>query len=157
MELEPSEFNLRELIERSLVMFKEKAMKHNIKIKADVEKEIESIVADERKIKQVIFNLLSNAMKFTPDGGNVGINITKADNEIRITVWDTGVGISKEDMPKLFQPFQQLETVLSKKYPGTGLGLNLCKRFVELHGGKIWGESEVGKGSEFIFTIPLKK
>ncbi|MCL4475618.1 MAG: ATP-binding protein [Nitrospirae bacterium] len=157
MELEPSEFNLRELIERSLVMFKEKAMKHNIKIKTDVEKEIESIVADERKIKQVIFNLLSNAMKFTPDGGNVGINITKADNEIRITVWDTGVGISKEDMPKLFQPFQQLETVLSKKYPGTGLGLNLCKRFVELHGGKIWGESEVGKGSEFIFTIPLKK
>ena len=154
MELEPSEFNLRELIERSLVMFKEKAMKHNIKIKTDVEKEIESIVADERKIKQVIFNLLSNAMKFTPDGGKVGINITKADNEIRITVWDTGVGISKEDMPKLFQPFRQLETVLSKKYPGTGLGLNLCKRFVELHGGKIWGESEVGKGSEFIFTIP---
>ncbi|MEW6109305.1 MAG: ATP-binding protein [Nitrospirota bacterium] len=76
---------------------------------------------------------------------------------IEITVEDTGIGISEEDRKKLFQPFQQLETKLSKKYEGTGLGLNLCKKFVELHGGKIWVESEVGKGSKFVFMIPLRK
>lgn len=179
MELEPSEFNFGELIEGSLVMFREKAMKHNIKLKAEVEEELGNITADERKIKQVIANLLSNAFKFTPDGGSVRVTARKAHgsqlmahskkdvshelsamnyeldrNFIEISVVDTGIGISEEDQKKLFQPFQQLETTLTKKVAGTGLGLNLCRKFIELHGGRIWVESEEGKGSKFIFTIP---
>ncbi|MBI5213562.1 MAG: HAMP domain-containing histidine kinase [Nitrospirae bacterium] len=158
MELEPSEFNLKELIEGSLVMVKEKAFKHKIKVRAEVEDEIRSIVADERKIKQVAFNLLSNAMKFTPDGGSVFVRAKKAGEDcVEISVKDNGIGISPEDRKKLFQPFQQLETTLKKKHAGTGLGLNLCKKFVELHGGSIRVESEVGKGSKFIFVIPVKQ
>lgn len=198
MEFEPEEFNLRELIEGSLAMVKEKAMKHGIKLKAEVEEEIGDIEADERKIKQVIFNLLSNAMKFTPDGGSVCVAARRVksselgvrseslrevrsqesgvrseeniDSEhrtknsepgdfdyIEITVEDTGSGISPEDQKRLFQPFQQLETSYTKKYEGTGLGLNLCKKFVELHGGTIWVESEPGKGSRFVFVIPVRQ
>ncbi|MFA4827724.1 MAG: PAS domain-containing protein [Thermodesulfovibrionales bacterium] len=180
MEIELSEFNLKELIDGSLVMFKEKAMKHNIKVKAEVKEGIGNIIADERKIKQVLFNLLSNALKFTPDGGSVRVqarlvhcsqstvhgkeeficepstvNRELADF-VEISVSDTGIGIAHEDMGKLFQSFQQIESVLTKQYEGTGLGLKLCKDFVELHGGKIWAESELGKGSRFIFVIPLR-
>jgi PAS domain S-box-containing protein len=173
MELELAEFNLSDLIDGSLVMFKEKAMKHNIKLKAGVEEGIANIKADERKIKQVLFNLLSNAMKFTPDAGSVHVHARKVAREekeetaddsasplgadfVEISVADTGTGISPEDQKRLFQPFQQLESTYTKKYAGTGLGLNLCKQFVELHGGRIWIESEVGKGSRFAFVIPVK-
>ena len=182
MELEPSEFSLYSLIEGSLVMFKEKAMKHNLKLGFDIEEGVDAIVADEIKIKQVLFNLISNAVKFTPDGGSVRVSARRiargkgqAANEedesltldpwrltldrdfIEISVADTGIGISPEDQKMLFQPFQQIETVLTKKYAGTGLGLSLCKRFVELHGGRIWVESEVGKGSRFVFVIPIRR
>ncbi|MDP2168330.1 MAG: ATP-binding protein, partial [Thermodesulfovibrionales bacterium] len=155
MELEPGEFSLREMLEGSLVMFKEKALKHGIKLSADVSDDIGHIIADERKIKQVVYNLLSNAVKFTPDGGAVGIEAIKLDDAVRVTVWDTGGGIKEEDLEKLFKPFQQLEASLTKEHPGTGLGLNLCKKFVELHGGRIWAESELGKGSRFTFEIPV--
>lgn len=130
MELELSEFSLRELIDGSIVMFKEKAIKYNIKVKAEVEEGLERIIADERKIKQVMFNLLSNAFKFTPDGRSVKVTAREIPGEpeyIECGVEDTGIGIKKADIPKLFQPFQQLESVLSKKYEGTGLGLVLCK------------------------------
>lgn len=180
MELEPSEFSLYSLIEGSLVMFKEKAMKHNLKLAFDVEEGIDAIVADEIKIKQVLFNLISNAVKFIPDGGAVrvtarrvirdlGSEVSEKEpipspqhpilnrNFIEISVTDTGIGISPEDQKTLFQPFHQIETVLTKKYAGTGLGLSLCKRFVELHGGRIWVESEVGKGSRFVFVIPVNR
>ncbi len=178
MELDLSEFNLKELINGSLLMFKEKAMKHNIKVSSEIEEGIKTIIADARKIKQVLFNLLSNAMKFTPDGGSVSVKARLVNSEqylvdskrlftddyslttdrdfIEIVVEDTGIGISPEDQKRLFQPFQQLEAALTKKVAGTGLGLNLCKKFVELHGGKIRVESEAGKGSKFIFVIPSK-
>ncbi|KAF0144299.1 MAG: two-component hybrid sensor and regulator [Nitrospirae bacterium] len=181
MEMELSEFNLKELIEGSLVMFKEKAMKHGIKLRAEIQEDIGNIIADERKIKQVLFNLLGNAIKFTPSGGSVRVqarlvhcsqstvhgkeeficepstvNRELADF-VEISVTDTGIGIAPKDMEKLFQPFQQLESVLTKQYEGTGLGLKLCKDFVELHRGKIWAESELGKGSRFIFVIPAKQ
>ncbi len=173
MELELGEFNLEEIIDGSLVMFKEKAMKHNLKVAAEVEAEIGNIVADERKIKQVLFNLLSNALKFTPDGGAIRVSARRVQREeektagritldaepadfIEVCVADTGIGISEEDQKMLFQPFQQIDSVLSRKYSGTGLGLNLCKKFVELHGGWIWVESEVDKGSKFVFSIPIK-
>ena len=188
MELEPGAVHVQELLERSLVMFKEKAMRHNINVDYRVADGITDITADEMKLKQVLVNLLSNAFKYTPDGGSVsvrarliadfGLRISDLEKEgrlsaagvdvlfdsairiphsaIEISVADTGPGIRAEDVPKLFQPFQQLETTLSRKIPGTGLGLNLCKKFVEMHGGKIWVESEVGKGSKFLFMVPIR-
>jgi len=169
MELELSEFNLREALEASLMMFKEKALKHHIKMEMEFDERIGNITADEIKIKQIMLNLLSNAFKFTPDGGSVFVKARRVHKEgrtqndnliedfIEISVEDTGHGISEEDQKKLFQPFQQLSSSLTRAYSGTGLGLNLCKKFVELHGGRIWVESEVGKGSRFVFTIPVRQ
>jgi PAS domain S-box-containing protein len=178
VELDLSEFDLKELIDRSLVMFKEKVLKHGIRLQFDVEEGVGAITADERKIKQVLFNLLSNAFKFMLDGGSVRISARQVNSEqylvnsrklftddyslttardfIEISVEDSGIGISAEDQPRLFQPFQQLESPMLKKRPGTGLGLNLCRQLVKLHGGRIWVESEPGKGSKFIFVIPRK-
>jgi len=108
-------------------------------------------------VKQIVFNLLSNAVKFTLDGGKAGIKAYKEKNNIKVTVWDTGIGIKEEDKVKLFKEFQQLDSGADKRYQGTGLGLALCKRLVEMHNGKIWVESEAGKGSRFSFTLPIKK
>ncbi len=157
MELDVSEFDFRELVERSLIMFKEKAFKHRIEAGCEVDEGIGNIVADERRLKQVLFNLLSNAFKFTPDRGNITVRariIPGEPKKIECSVEDTGIGIKQEDMPRLFKPFEQLESVLTKEHPGTGLGLALCRKIVELHGGRIWVESEFGKGSRFIFIIP---
>jgi CheY-like chemotaxis protein len=110
-------------------------------------------VGDERKIKQVLLNLLSNAVKFTPEGGRIGISAKQAGGSVEISVSDTGIGISPEDQSKIFEEFRQVGGDYAQKREGTGLGLTLAKKFVELHGGKIWVESEVGKGSRFSFTI----
>src|SRR5262245_28673389 len=112
-------------------------------------------VGDERKIKQILLNLLSNAVKFTPEGGRIGINARKVDGAVEISVSDTGIGISPEDQAKIFEEFRQVGGDYAHKKEGTGLGLTLAKKFVELHGGRIWVESEVGKGSRFIFTLPI--
>jgi len=111
-------------------------------------------VGDERKIKQILLNLLSNAVKFTPEGGRIGINARQADGSVEISVSDTGIGISPEDQAKIFEEFRQVGSNYAHKTEGTGLGLTLAKKFVELHGGRIWVESEVGKGSTFSFTLP---
>ena len=155
-ELEITEFSIDVLLKESLVMFNEKALKHNIKLTTDVAEDIGDIKADAKKIKQVVSNLLSNAIKFTPDNGEVGIKASRTDNEVQVIVWDTGIGIKDEDMQRLFRPFEQLEHHLTKKYAGTGLGLMLCRKFVEMHKGRIWVASEYGKGSRFTFTIPLR-
>ncbi|MBI5182584.1 MAG: GAF domain-containing sensor histidine kinase, partial [Nitrospirae bacterium] len=161
MKLELDKFNLKELTEGCIALFKEKAIRHNIIL--DYVLEIDGdIVADEQKIRQVLLNLLSNAFKFTPDRGSVYVYARKAQDEaagsfIEISVVDSGIGISEEDKEKLFKPFQQLDSSVSKKHQGTGLGLNLCRKIIELHGGKIWVESEAGKGSRFIFILPLNR
>src|SRR5262245_14843802 len=111
-------------------------------------------VGDERKIKQILLNLLSNAVKFTPEGGRIGITARKVDGAVEISVRDTGVGISPEDQAKIFEEFRQVGSNYAHKTEGTGLGLTLAKKFVELHGGRIWVESEVGKGSTFSFSLP---
>ena len=113
------------------------------------------IEADQRKLKQILFNLLSNAVKFTPTAGTVDVSAVRDGDFIEITVADTGIGIRDEDVPKLFQTFTQLESVYTKGFEGTGLGLALTRQLVELHGGRIWMESEFGTGSRFSFTIPL--
>jgi hypothetical protein len=107
-------------------------------------------------VKQILFNLLSNATKFTQAGGSVTLTASREDGVVRICVADTGIGIKAGDMAKLFTEFTQLESTYTKKYEGTGLGLALTKRLVELHGGRIWVESEEGKGSRFFFTLPCR-
>ncbi|HAK88864.1 MAG: hypothetical protein A2077_07715 [Nitrospirae bacterium GWC2_46_6] len=162
MELEPMSFLLRDTLNASLSLLKEKAMKRGIKMSLELEPDADmEIEADERKLKQIMFNLLSNAEKFTPDGGYVHVHAAKASEAggdfIRISVADTGIGIEPEDIPKLFQEFTQLESAYTKTYEGTGLGLALTRRLVELHGGKVWVESESGVGSKFTFTMPVKQ
>src|SRR4029453_2496270 len=111
------------------------------------------VVADERKVKQILLNLLSNAVKFTPEGGRVSLTATVADGGITIAVSDTGIGIAPEDQATIFEEFRQVGRDDARKQEGTGLGLTLAKKFVELHGGRIWVESRVGEGSTFTFTL----
>nr|HPO45068.1 PAS domain-containing sensor histidine kinase [Spirochaetota bacterium] len=151
MVLEPGDFDLKSLLEKSLVFIKEKAAKHGIALSTGIEEGVGVIRADERKVKQVVFNLLSNSMKFTPDGGKIGITARKSgDKEISVCVWDTGIGIEEKDRGRVFSEFEQIDSEYSRKYAGTGLGMPLSRKFIELHGGRMWFESEgKGKGSRF--------
>lgn len=154
IELEPERFDIEGLIEDPLVFFKQKAIAHNIKIYKNIESGLGQIYADKRKLRQVLVNLLSNAFKFTPDGGTINVVVEGSGNEVVFSVEDTGPGISEEDQKGLSQPFEQLESPLTKKVKGTGFGLYISERLVELHGGRIWVKSEMGKGSRFSFSIP---
>jgi signal transduction histidine kinase len=154
--LELNEMDLHTLLKGSLSIVKEKAFKHKIDLSCHTESNVPIIIADERKIKQVVYNLLSNAVKFTPDGGEVGIDAILKDNLIFITVWDTGIGITDKDLDLIFGEFSQAEETLTKRYEGTGLGLALVKKFVEQHGGEIKVESKADSGSRFTFTLPVR-
>jgi signal transduction histidine kinase len=154
LNIEKTEFSLKKVLESSIHLLREMTLEHNITIQLEVPDNMRMILADERRIKQVIINLLSNAIKYTLDGGRVGITVTDKGEEVQVTVWDTGIGISQADIGKLFVPFQRLNNPVTKNLPGTGLGLNFSKKLVEMHGGRIWVESEVGKGSRFSFSIP---
>jgi signal transduction histidine kinase/CheY-like chemotaxis protein len=156
MELELGRFSLREALENGLTMVRERASRHSIALSLEVDPALDLIEADERKVKQVIFNLLSNAVKFTPDGGQVGITAGLDGGEARVTVWDTGIGIAPEDQGRIFEEFQQVGGLDGQQREGTGLGLALAKRFVELHGGRLWVESAVGQGSRFTFALPAR-
>jgi signal transduction histidine kinase len=154
MELELAPFDLPLAIENARTFVRERAVKHGITLDVDVHERLGEYVGDERKIKQILLNLLSNAVKFTPEGGRISITANKTDNGAEISVSDTGIGIAPEDQPKIFEEFRQVGSDSTHKTEGTGLGLTLAKKFVELHGGKIWVESELGKGSTFTFTLP---
>ena len=154
MELELAAFDLPLAIDNARTFVRERATKHGINLDVTVDERLGEFVGDERKIKQILLNLLSNAVKFTPEGGRIGINARQADGSVEISVSDTGIGIAPEDQPKIFEEFRQVGGDYAHKTEGTGLGLTLAKKFVELHGGKIWVESEVGKGSTFSFTLP---
>jgi adenylate cyclase len=154
--LEPSAVNLPELLQGSLVLVKEQALKHGISLDLRVDDGVDTVVADEQKVKRIVYNMLSNAVKFTPNNGKAGINARRTDEGVEIAVWDTGVGITPEDQGRIFEEFQQLGDALSAKPEGTGLGLTLTKKLVELHGGKIWVKSTPGEGSTFTFTLPPK-
>ena len=156
LELELSEVRLPELLSRSLTILKEKALKHNIRLSYEEDDTPVSIIADERKLKQIIYNLLANAVKFTPDGGEVHIRSKFEEGFVRVSVEDSGIGIKKEDIERIFDPFEQADSSLSRRFQGSGLGLSLTRSLVELHGGRIWVESHgEGKGSTFSFLIPL--
>jgi signal transduction histidine kinase len=155
MELEVATFDLPLAIDNARTFVRERATRHGITLDVDVDERLGDYVGDERKIKQILLNLLSNAVKFTPEGGRIGINARQANGAIEISVSDTGIGIAPADQPKIFEEFRQVGGDYAHKSEGTGLGLTLAKKFVELHGGKIWVESEAGKGSKFTFSLPL--
>ena len=160
MVLELDMVSLKEVLDASLVMHREKALRHGISLDLQMEPVSGMVIeADERKLKQILFNLLSNAVKFTPDGGSVRVmaRAISGAQEIEISIEDTGIGIKLEDIQKLFKEFSQLDSAYDKKYEGTGLGLAVTKKLVELHGGRIDVSSEFGKGSRFTFTIPLRQ
>jgi signal transduction histidine kinase len=154
MELELATFDLPLAIDNARTFVRERAIKHGINLDVTVDERLGDFVGDERKIKQILLNLLSNAVKFTAEGGRIGINARQADGSVEISVSDTGIGIAPEDQARIFEEFRQVGGDYAHKKEGTGLGLTLAKKFVELHGGKIWVESEVGKGSKFTFTLP---
>ena len=154
MELELSSFDLPLAIDNARTFVRERAVKHGITLDVDVDDRLGEYVGDERKIKQILLNLLSNAVKFTPEGGRISISASKTDNGAEISVSDTGIGIPPAEQPTIFEEFRQVGGDYAHKKEGTGLGLTLAKKFVELHGGKIWVESEVGKGATFTFTLP---
>jgi GAF domain-containing protein len=154
MELELAKFDLPLAIENARTFVRERATKHGINLDVTIDERLGEFVGDERKIKQVLLNLLSNAVKFTPEGGRIGINAKQVDGSVEISVNDTGIGIAPEDQARIFEEFRQVGSDYAHKVEGTGLGLTLAKKFVELHGGKIWVDSEVGKGSTFSFTLP---
>jgi signal transduction histidine kinase len=155
VELEVSAFSLREALERGVVMVRERAMQEGVQVALTPVTDVDVVTGDERRIRQVIFNLLSNAVKFTPAGGAVDVRATRVDGEVRVSVADTGPGIAAEDHERIFEEFQQTEAGVEQR-EGTGLGLALSKRLVELHGGRIWVDSEPGKGSTFVFTLPAR-
>jgi PAS domain S-box-containing protein len=155
MELELSIFDLRQVLEGSLVMVKERAQTHGVRLGLDIDPALSSLLGDERKVKQILFNLLSNAVKFTPKGGQVGIRAQMVDHAVEVAVWDTGVGIAPEDQQHIFAAFQQVQQARAGKSEGTGLGLTLTRQMIELHGGRIWVDSTPGQGSTFTFTLPL--
>ena len=154
MDLDLSRFNLPASIDNALVLVRERAHRHNLQLKSSIAPDISDMVADERKLKQILINLLSNAVKFSHPGGWVLVSASRGTSEIMISVKDSGVGVAPKDQAAIFDEFHQLKTTGSAKQEGTGLGLTLAKRFTELHGGRIWIESDIGQGANFTFTLP---
>jgi signal transduction histidine kinase len=154
MELEPSDFDLRAALSNAMTLVKERAQRSNIALTLEVDPALGLFHADERKFKQIMLNLLSNAVKFTPEGGRVTVAARPVAGGIEVAVSDTGVGIAPEDQELVFEEFRQAGRDYTRKAEGTGLGLALCRRFVELHGGRLSLRSELGKGSTFTFYLP---
>jgi signal transduction histidine kinase/ActR/RegA family two-component response regulator len=155
MELEPSTFSVKGALEYGLAMVRERAATHAITLDLDVDRAIGDIVTDELRFKQVVVNLVSNAVKFSGDGGRVSVRAVRENDELRVTVADTGIGVAPEDQERIFESFQQAGRSRSQS-EGTGLGLTLCRRIVELFGGRMWLDSEVGVGSTFGFSVPQR-
>jgi signal transduction histidine kinase len=155
VELVKSTFSLRESLERGVVMVRERAVKNGVSLTFQPDPGVEWVEADERRVRQVVFNLLSNAVKFTPSGGSVEVTSVQRNGEVLVSVADTGPGIAEADYERIFEEFQQTELGAEQR-EGTGLGLALSKKLVELHGGRIWVESEPGHGSTFTFTLPVE-
>jgi signal transduction histidine kinase len=154
MDLEPSQFDLPAAIDNTLVLMRERAQRRGIELRRTVDPQLGSIRADERKVKQVLLNLLSNALKFTPESGRIEVRAAIADGAAAISVTDNGVGIAPADQQAVFEEFRQVGAA-QKKAEGTGLGLAISRKLIELHGGRMWVDSELGHGATFTFTLPL--
>jgi signal transduction histidine kinase len=156
MELELSSFSLKEAIDSGVTMLRERASRRGVTLEVDLDPSVNTIEADERKVKQVLFNLLSNAVKFTPQGGTVSVRTHAMSDVVKISVRDTGVGIASEDQARIFEEFTQATSGKSIE-ASTGLGLTIAKKMVELQGGALTVESAVGVGSTFTFSLPLRR
>jgi len=156
MELEAQPFDLPAAFDNALTLIRERASRNSIGLGVHVDPRIGEVVADERKVKQVLLNLLSNAVKFTPEGGTITMSAVLNEGMVEISVADTGIGIAPEDQAAVFEEFRQVGTDYARKREGTGLGLALARSLVELHGGTLTLQSELGKGSTFTFTIPVR-
>jgi signal transduction histidine kinase len=155
MELDLKKFDVRVALDNALTLVKERSLRHGLSLEVDLDSGLGNIVADERKFKQILLNLLTNAIKFTPEGGTISINADADEKILRITIRDTGIGISTEDQKLVFDEFRQASGKDGQVTEGTGLGLTLTKKFVEMHGGEISVESVAGAGSTFRFSLPL--
>jgi signal transduction histidine kinase len=155
MELELSDFDLPTALDNALMLVRERAGRRSITLPMSVDHRLGEVRADERKIRQVVLNLLSNGIKFTPEGGRIEVAAVPKDGFVEVSVSDTGIGIAPEDQEAVFEEFRQVGTSAAKQ-EGTGLGLTLGRKFVELHGGRIWVRSQVGVGSTFTLTIPVR-
>jgi signal transduction histidine kinase len=157
MDLDLASFHLPTALSNALTLVRERAQRHGVELGLDVDARIGDFIADERKFKQIVLNLLSNAVKFTPDGGRVDVSAKMNGSAVEVAVRDTGIGIAPEDQAAVFEEFKQVGRDYTRKSEGTGLGLALTKRFVELHGGEIRLDSVVGRGSTFSFTLPIRQ
>ena len=155
MELDLAKFDLRIALENALTLVRERAMRRGLALDLTVDETLEDVVADERKFKQVLLNLLSNAVKFTPEGGRIDVRALAANVNVEVSVTDNGVGVAPEDQEAIFEEFRQVGRA-ERRREGTGLGLALARKFVELHGGRLWVKSEVGRGSTFTFSLPTR-
>lgn len=158
MELACGPVDVSQFCDAVLRLVKSPAAKQGLSLGLELDPSVTTLIADERRLKQILVNLLSNAVKFTPQGGRIGLRVQGDDGAglVRLIVWDTGIGIPAEQQALLFQPFVQLDSRLSRKYQGTGLGLALVDRMTKLHGGSVELESEEGKGSVFTVILPWK-
>ena len=156
MELDRSAFDLPSAIENALILVRERASRRGIRLGSTIDERLGAIDGDERKVKQVLLNLLSNALKFTPEGGRIDVGARLHNGVAEVSVADTGIGIAPADQDAVFEEFRQVGTT-DKKAEGTGLGLALSRKFIELHGGKIWVRSQLGAGAAFTFTLPLRQ
>jgi signal transduction histidine kinase len=155
MELDLADFDMPSALQNAMTLVRERAQRHGIALDLKTDPALGSFRADERKFKQIMLNLLSNAVKFTPEGGKVGVSAKLNGKAVEIAVSDSGVGIAAADQQAIFEEFKQVGSDYTKKAEGTGLGLALTKRFIELHGGTIRVASAPGKGATFTFTLPL--
>ncbi len=156
MELDVNRFDVQTAMHNAMTLVQGRAERSGIRLETAISPAVSEYAGDERKFKQIVINLLSNAVKFTPEGGKVTLAADRINGAYAISVRDTGIGIAAEDQDKIFEEFRQVGTDYARKAEGTGLGLTLTRRLVELHGGRITVESEPGEGSKFTFTLPLE-
>jgi len=156
MKLALSSLPMKTLLNDISLLVADMVSKKKIEMLLEIADDLPNIEGDELKVKEIIYNLLSNAVKFTPEGGKIGMRAKKVNSEIEVVVWDTGVGIAPENMEKIFEGFFRVDTPYSRVTEGTGLGLPLSKKLVELHGGKLSIESKgLNKGTSVHFTLPI--
>ena len=153
MELNPISFNMPLAIDSALTLVRERANKHGVRLSSHIDSGVGEFTGDERMVKQILLNVLSNAIKFTPEGGEVEVHAAPTTDGLQFSVSDTGIGIAKDEQQTIFDAFQQGDGGRDSAREGTGLGLTLARRFVEMHSGRIWVESELSKGSTFYFNL----